>query len=43
MPYVPDAKPTSWVTLTREGSFSDPRYGRFEISRDMHAGHGPQL
>ncbi|AOZ48873.1 phage protease [Chromobacterium vaccinii] len=32
---VPDAKPTSWVTLTREGSFSDPRYGRFEISRDM--------
>ncbi|AUH51231.1 hypothetical protein CXB49_10620 [Chromobacterium sp. ATCC 53434] len=32
---VPDAKPTSWVTLTREGSFTDPRYGRFDISRDM--------
>ncbi|WP_114152625.1 phage protease [Chromobacterium haemolyticum] len=32
---VPDAKPTSWVTLTREGSFTDPRYGRFEITRDM--------
>ncbi|OQS26783.1 hypothetical protein [Chromobacterium violaceum] len=35
MAYVPDAKPASWVTLSREGSFSDPRYGRFEISRDM--------
>ncbi|MBX9266538.1 hypothetical protein [Chromobacterium violaceum] len=35
MAYVPDAKPTSWVTLSREGSFSDPRYERFEISRDM--------
>ncbi|ERE05314.1 hypothetical protein O166_10105 [Pseudogulbenkiania ferrooxidans EGD-HP2] len=35
MAYVPDAKPVSWVTLSREGSFSDPRYGRFEISRDM--------
>lgn len=32
---VPDAKPTSWVTITREGSFTDPRYGRFEITRDM--------
>ncbi|MCB5187374.1 phage protease [Methylobacillus caricis] len=28
-------KRTSWVTLTRTGSFTDPRYGRFEISRDM--------
>ncbi|QZA80855.1 phage protease [Deefgea piscis] len=27
-------KPT-WITLTRTGSFTDPRYGRFEISRDM--------
>ncbi|AVG17752.1 hypothetical protein CFN79_18825 [Chromobacterium vaccinii] len=35
MAYVPDAKPANWVTLTREGSFSNPRYGRFEISRDM--------
>ncbi|MEO2219050.1 hypothetical protein ABGV49_18515 [Chromobacterium vaccinii] len=35
MPYVPDAKPTSWVTHPREGSYSDPRYGRFEISREM--------
>jgi hypothetical protein len=25
----------SWVTLTREGEFSDPRYGRFAITRDM--------
>lgn len=27
--------PTSWVTLTRTGKFSDPRYGEFEISREM--------
>ncbi|MTD32397.1 hypothetical protein [Paludibacterium denitrificans] len=32
---IPDDKRTSWVTLTREGSFTDPRYGRFEITRDM--------
>ncbi|OWY40054.1 hypothetical protein CEK28_04785 [Xenophilus sp. AP218F] len=32
---MPDGKPTSWVTITREGSFTDPRYGRFEITRDM--------
>lgn len=25
----------SWVTLTREGKFNDPRYGDFEISADM--------
>lgn len=25
----------SWVTLTREGKFTDPRYGEFEISADM--------
>ncbi len=30
-----DGKATSWVTLTRTGSFTDPRYGRFEITRDM--------
>lgn len=30
-----DGKTTSWVTVTRTGSFTDPRYGRFEISRDM--------
>lgn len=28
-------KPRSWVTLTRTGTFSDPRYGEFEISRPM--------
>lgn len=28
-------KQTSWVTVTREGSFSDPRYGKFEITHDM--------
>ena len=28
-------KPTSWVTITRTGRFSDPRYGQFEISREM--------
>lgn len=27
-------KPT-WITLTRTGSFTDPRYGRFEITREM--------
>lgn len=30
-----DGKATSWVTVTRTGSFTDPRYGRFEITRDM--------
>lgn len=32
---LPEGKDTIWVTVTRTGSFSDPRYGRFEISRDM--------
>lgn len=26
---------TSWVTVTRTGSFTDPRYGRFEITLAM--------
>lgn len=26
---------TSWVTVTRTGNFSDPRYGKFEISKTM--------
>lgn len=28
-------KKTSWITLTRAGSFTDPRYGRFEITPEM--------
>lgn len=28
-------KRTSWVTVTRAGSFTDPRYGRFEITPTM--------
>ena len=33
---VPGAnKNTSWVTVTRVGSFTDPRYGRFEITPSM--------
>lgn len=28
-------KGSSWVTLTRTGSFTDPRYGRFEITRPL--------
>ncbi len=28
-------KPSSWVTVTRTGTFRDPRYGEFEISREM--------
>ena len=28
-------KKTSWVTITRVGSFTDPRYGRFEITAPM--------
>ena len=33
---VPGAeKNTSWVTVTRVGSFTDPRYGRFEITPAM--------
>jgi len=30
-----DDKPQTWVTLCRTGSFTDPRYGRFEINRDI--------
>jgi hypothetical protein len=30
-----EGKNSSWVTLTRTGSFSDPRYGKFEITREM--------
>lgn len=26
---------SSWVTLTRIGSFSDPRYGKFDITKEM--------
>jgi hypothetical protein len=28
-------KPSTWVTITRTGRFTDPRYGEFEISRAM--------
>lgn len=28
-------KQTSWVTITRTGNFTDPRYGRFEITSAM--------
>jgi len=30
-----EGKTTSTVTVTRTGVFTDPRYGRFEISKDM--------
>lgn len=30
-----DGKTQSWVTITRTGKFTDPRYGEFEISRPM--------
>lgn len=30
-----DGKRTSWVTVTRTGSFTDPRYGQFDITRQM--------
>lgn len=30
-----EGKTTSWVTVTRTGKFSDPRYGSFEITREM--------
>lgn len=33
--HLEDGKTTSWVTVTRTGKFSDPRYGAFEISREM--------
>jgi hypothetical protein len=33
--HLEDGKTTSWVTVTRTGTFSDPRYGKFEISREM--------
>lgn len=28
-------RPTTWVTITRTGTFRDPRYGEFEITRQM--------
>lgn len=34
---IGDVSPTSWVTLTRTGSFFDPRYGNFQITRQMLA------
>lgn len=30
-----EGRASSWVTLTRTGKFSDPRYGSFEITREM--------
>jgi hypothetical protein len=30
-----DAPGPTWVTVTRTGSFTDPRYGRFEITKEM--------
>lgn len=30
-----EGKTQSWVTVTRTGTFRDPRYGEFEISRQM--------
>lgn len=30
-----EGKTQSWVTITRTGSFRDPRYGEFEITRAM--------
>lgn len=30
-----EGKTSSWVTLTRTGTFSDPRYGKFDITKDM--------
>lgn len=30
-----EGKTQSWVTVTRTGTFRDPRYGEFEISRHM--------
>jgi len=30
-----DGNKQTWVTVTRTGLFTDPRYGRFEITRDM--------
>lgn len=33
-----DGTRQSWVTVTRTGSFTDPRYGRFAITRDMLLG-----
>ncbi|MDP1674415.1 MAG: phage protease [Burkholderiales bacterium] len=30
-----EGKRTSWVTITRTGNFTDPRYGKFSITRDM--------
>lgn len=30
-----EGRESSWVTVTRTGSFTDPRYGRFEITRAL--------
>ncbi len=33
-----ETKSATWVTLTRTGKFSDPRYGEFEITKPMLLG-----
>lgn len=30
-----EGRESSWVTVTRTGQFSDPRYGQFEITREL--------
>lgn len=36
LPALPDGeKKTTWVTLTRTGTFTDPRYGTFDINRTL--------
>lgn len=30
-----EGQPSSWVTVTRTGEFTDPRYGNFSITREM--------
>lgn len=35
--HLAEGKEATWVTVTRTGSFTDPRYGRFEITPAMLA------
>lgn len=36
--HLEEGKATSWVTVTRTGRFKDPRYGTFDITRELLQG-----
>ena len=41
--HLEEGKATSWVTVTRTGRFKDPRYGTFDITRELLQGLGVKV